>query len=99
MVPGPATRARIERQSLSAAARCVIVCRAMRVLVDVGHPGHVHFYRQAVAQLRAEGHEVVLSARDKDVTLELLRTFSLEHVCLSSAHGSLIREYLPRLLA
>jgi predicted glycosyltransferase len=71
----------------------------MRVLVDVGHPGHVHFYRHAVASLRAEGHEVVLSARDKDVTLDLLRGFSLEHVVLSSARHGLVREYPRRLFA
>src|SRR3954470_4757863 len=70
----------------------------MRVLVDIGHPGHVHFYRHAIAALRGEGHEVVLSARDKDVTLELLRRFGLEHVVLSSASEPLLREY-PRRLA
>jgi len=71
----------------------------MRVLVDLGHPGHVHFYRHAVAALRAEGHEVVLAARDKDVTLGLLRAFGLEHIVLSTAARGLWREYPRRLLA
>lgn len=71
----------------------------MRVLVDVGHPAHVHFFRAAVARLRADGHEVVLSARDKDVTLDLLRAFDLEHVVLSSAQRALALEYPQRLLA
>jgi uncharacterized protein len=71
----------------------------MRVLVDVGHPGHVHFYRHAIASLRAEGHEVLLSARDKDVTLALLRAFGLDHAVLSSARLPLWREYPARMAA
>ena len=71
----------------------------MRVLVDIGHPAHVHFFRHSIARLRAQGHEVVLSARDKDVTLELLEAFALEHVPLSSIRGGLWREYPVRLTA
>jgi predicted glycosyltransferase len=71
----------------------------MRVLVDLGHPAHVHFFRPSITRLRAEGHEVVLSARDKDVTLELLEAFALDHVALSSARGGLWREYPVRLAA
>jgi predicted glycosyltransferase len=71
----------------------------MRLLVDLGHPGHVHFFRHAVAELRADGHEVVLAARDKDVTLDLLRAFALDHVVLSATRGGLLREYPVRLSA
>jgi len=71
----------------------------MRVLVDIGHPGHVHFYRHAVTALRGEGHEVALSARDKDVTLDLLRAYGLEHVVLSTTARGLWREYPRRLLS
>lgn len=69
----------------------------MRVLVDVGHPGHVHFFRHAIARLRAEGHDVLLSARDKDVTLDLLRAFGLDHAPLSSPARGLAREFPVRL--
>jgi uncharacterized protein len=71
----------------------------MRVLVDIGHPGHVHFFRQAIARLRADGHEVALSARAKDVTVDLLRAFALEHRVLSSTARGVYLEYPARLLA
>ncbi len=51
----------------------------MRVLVDIVHPAHVHFYRHLIAQLKARGDEVEVVARDKDVTLELLDLFGIPY--------------------
>ena len=56
----------------------------MRVLVDVGHPGHVHFYKHAICRLQDKGHEVLVSARDKDVTLALLEHYGFAYRTLSS---------------
>lgn len=51
----------------------------MRILIDLGHPGHVHFYKHAIRDWRERGHQVFLTARDKDVTLALLKYYRLEH--------------------
>ena len=51
----------------------------MRVLFDIVHPAHVHLYRHLHAELRAEGHETLVVARDKEVTLELLDAYGIEH--------------------
>lgn len=72
----------------------------MRFLIDIGHPAHVHFFRNVIAGLRQGGHEVRVSARDKDVTLRLLRLYGIEHTVLSSAArtpSGLYAEYLIRL--
>jgi predicted glycosyltransferase len=44
----------------------------VRVLFDIVHPAHVHFYRHLHEALVADGHECRVLARDKDVTLALL---------------------------
>jgi predicted glycosyltransferase len=72
----------------------------VRFLVDIGHPAHVHFFRNVIADLRASGHEVRVSARDKDVTLRLLSLHGMDHTVLSRAARSrsgLYTEYLIRL--
>jgi predicted glycosyltransferase len=51
----------------------------MRILVDITHPMHVHFFRHAIERWRAGGHEVRITSRDKDVTLALLDEFGLDH--------------------
>ena len=55
----------------------------MRVLFDIVHPAQVHFFKQAIRQLKKEGHEVLVTARAKDVALELLDALGIEYLCLS----------------
>jgi hypothetical protein len=72
----------------------------VRFLVDIGHPAHVHFFRNVIAALKAGGHEVRVSARDKDVTLRLLSLYGIDHTVLSRAARSrsgLYLEYVIRL--
>jgi len=59
-----------------------------RILVDVGHPAHVHFFRNAIRILRESGHDVLVTANDKDVTLELLRGYGIPFVRRGAYHRS-----------
>lgn len=43
----------------------------MRILIDLQHPAHLHFFRNAAARLVAEGHQVLFTGRDKDILREL----------------------------
>lgn len=56
---------------------------ALRILVDVAHPHHVHMFRNLVHRVRAEGGDAVVAARDKDVTLDLCRAHDLPWVRVS----------------
>lgn len=51
----------------------------MRVLFDIVHPAHVHFYRHLHDLLVEQGHETLVVARDKEVTLELLDAFEMAY--------------------
>jgi predicted glycosyltransferase len=55
----------------------------MRVLIDILHPAHVHFFRNFHAEMEARGHEVCITARDKDRSVELLRAFDLPYQQIS----------------
>jgi len=55
----------------------------MRILVDIIHPAHVHFFRNAVSLWKQGGHEVLVTSRKKEVTLELLDRYGIENKCLS----------------
>src|SRR5262245_8753831 len=54
----------------------------MRILIDILHPAHVHFFRNFHAEMTARGHEVHVTARAKDRSLELLDSYGLpyEHI-------------------
>jgi uncharacterized protein len=69
----------------------------MKILVDIGHPGHVHFYKHAIRNWHEEGHQVLVTARDKDVTLALLRNYHIDHCgtsCVRQGHVGLAIEFV-----
>jgi hypothetical protein len=37
----------------------------LKILIDIGHPAHVHFFRNAIRVLEGRGHDVKVTARDK----------------------------------
>jgi hypothetical protein len=61
----------------------------MNILIDIGHPGHVHFFRHAAGIWAKRGHLVRFTARRKDVTLQLLQAYRLPYDCLSTAQSGI----------
>ena len=61
----------------------------MRILFDITHPAHVHFFRYLIGRLSYEGHQVLVTVRDKDVTLGLLEELGIAHICVSKRRAGL----------
>ena len=51
----------------------------MRVMIGIGHPKQVHFWKNIVRNLIEDGHEVKILTADKDVTLQLLSAYGLDY--------------------
>jgi uncharacterized protein len=71
----------------------------MRILIDIGHPAHVHFYKHAAWKLIEKGHQVFFTARDKDVTVSLLKEYGFSYKILTEiGKGSLglYKEFILR---
>jgi predicted glycosyltransferase len=62
----------------------------MRILVDITHPAHVHFYRNPISLWREKGHEVLIAARDKDIALNLLDRYQLRCENLGRARSGIV---------
>lgn len=45
----------------------------MRILIDIGHPGHVHLFKHLAHRIERDGGEVLFTVRDKECELELLQ--------------------------
>ena len=59
----------------------------MRILIDINHPAHVHFFRNAIHKWQSQGHKLLVVGRNKDVTLELLDHYGIDYT-LGSRQGS-----------
>ena len=55
----------------------------MRILIDILHPAHVHFFRNFHAEMTDRGHQLCITARDKDRSVELLQAFGLPYQQIS----------------
>jgi uncharacterized protein len=71
----------------------------MRILIDVLHPAHVHFFRNFHREMVDRGHQLCITARDKDRSVELLQEYGLPHELISvqrSGGGGLAVEMAQR---
>ena len=59
----------------------------MKILITVGHPGHVHFYKNFIREVQKRGHEVAVLAEKKEVSIDLLRSYNLEYTLVSEQNN------------
>lgn len=62
----------------------------MRVLIDVGHPSDVHLFRNFSKEFINKGHDVLFTARNKEVTYQLLNSFGLNYIPYGNPYKSII---------
>src|SRR5690242_14238283 len=54
-----------------------------RILVEVGHPKHVHLFRPLLRRWHMRGDIVQVVTRDKDITEQLLARYQIPYISLS----------------
>jgi len=52
----------------------------MKYLFDIGHPGHVHYFRNTIKFLEDEGHEVIVISRKRDIIFSLLDYYGIKYI-------------------
>src|SRR5262245_46268770 len=57
----------------------------LRIALDITHPAHFHFFKNAIREWQSRGHDLLLLSRDKDMTLQLLDEAGWKHRSLSKA--------------
>jgi len=62
----------------------------LRLLFDVLHPAHVHFFRPLAEAALEGGGEVLFTAREKDVTRQLLEAYDLPGEVLTGIGGGML---------
>ena len=59
----------------------------MKILFDLNHPAHVHLFKNFIFLLRNNNHNVIVTARNKDKTYDLLEHYKIDYVPLSNPRG------------
>lgn len=59
----------------------------MKILIDIAHPAHVHFFRNAIREWRNHGHQVFVTVRTKKLVQDLLSYYDINYVVASIERG------------
>jgi len=62
----------------------------MRIVVDINHPAHVHYFKNFIWEMGKKGHEVLIIASEKDISFKLLEDYNLEFENMGTYGTSLI---------
>jgi uncharacterized protein len=71
----------------------------MRVLLAMSHPAHVHLFKNLIWELQSDNHDILVCARDKEITIDLLKKFGFPYTVVSklgSSRLSLAGEQIQR---
>src|SRR3989338_5450299 len=55
----------------------------MNILIDILHPAHVHFFRFFIQKMEHDGHKILVTTRNKDITLNLLNEYNIPYSQIS----------------
>ena len=56
----------------------------MNIFVNISHPAHVHFFKNALKILKKKGHYIIIGARNKEFVIDLLKAYKMKHVVLTN---------------
>ena len=52
----------------------------MKILIDIGHPAHVHYFKNFAKHFIKRGSKVLFIAREKDVVIDLLNRYKFNYI-------------------
>jgi len=60
----------------------------MRILIDIGHPAHVHLFRPFTEEMMKRRHVIFLTFRQKEFEIELLKASAFDYKCFGRHYKS-----------
>lgn len=66
----------------------------MKIFIDIGHPAHVHYFKNFTKLLIQYGHEIFFTVRDKESALELMKRLNFNYTERGSGGGNIFTKLL-----
>ncbi|MBP2133109.1 putative glycosyltransferase [Methanomicrobium sp. W14] len=66
----------------------------MRIVVDINHPAHVHYFKNFIWEMEKRGHDILVTASEKEISYQLLNIFGIDYISLGSYGSSLSKKLL-----
>ena len=69
----------------------------MNILIDIGHPGHVHLFRNTYFHLVSNGHRVWVTVKDALVIHQLLKKYNIPFIEIGKKKDSLFGKAITQI--
>lgn len=64
----------------------------MKIVVDINHPAHVHYFKNFIRIMKERGHELLVTASEKDVSFKLLDLYNIKYINLGHYGNSNVKK-------
>jgi len=71
----------------------------MRILIDINHPAHVHYFRNFYMMMTAMGHDILVVSRNKEIEHNLLKSYGIPFVNRGKGKAGKYSKFLYMLYA
>ena len=62
----------------------------MRILIDIGHPGQVHFFKHFAWLMYQKGHKILFIVREKDLSTYLLNYYGFNYISFGKHYKNIL---------
>lgn len=62
----------------------------MRVLIDIGHPAHVHLFKNFAHEMQRKGHHILFTCREKEFEIHLLEENNFKYIPFGKKYRSVL---------
>jgi hypothetical protein len=70
----------------------------MNILIDIGHPAHVHLLKYFIWTMKEQGHKIIVTVRDIPAAKRLLKIYNIDYIQFGSKSFSLIGKAFKQLV-
>ncbi len=70
----------------------------MNILLDIGHPAHVHLLRNFYAEMVKNGHKVIVTVKDIPAAQKLLDLYGMPYIFLGKKYDNIFMKGIEQLL-
>ncbi len=61
----------------------------MRILIDIGHPAHVHLFKNFAKNMSQKGHKILFTCREKEFEIYLMQKYGFDFLSFGEKYRSL----------
>jgi predicted glycosyltransferase len=64
----------------------------MKIVVDINHPAHVHYFKNFIREMQKRGHEILITASEKEISYRLLDAYGFSYIKLGNYGKSILEK-------